>query len=75
MEPYKNLGGNSSVVAYQLGEDYIKVQFITGHWTIYTYTYLSASSAAIETMKSLAVRGQGLNSYLSTNKPAYSLKI
>lgn len=75
MEQYKNLSGNSGVVAFQIGNDYIKVQFKDGRFTLYTYTYQSASSVAIENMKALAVRGQGLNSYISTNKPQYSSKV
>lgn len=72
MEPYKNLGRDSGVVAYQLGGDYIVVQFRSGNWTVYKYTHQSAGSAAVETMKSLAVQGRGLNSYISTHKPGYA---
>lgn len=72
MEPYKNLGGNSGVVAFQIGSDFIIVQFREGRYTFYKYTYISAGSAAIETMKRLARQGQGLNSYISTNQPGYS---
>jgi hypothetical protein len=68
MVPYKNLSGKSGVVAYENGVDYIIVQFKEGKETIYTYTYQSAGSSAIETMKRLAVAGTGLNSYVSTNK-------
>lgn len=74
MESYANLGGNSSVVAFQNGTDYIKVQFKSGPYTLYTYTYQSAGSSAIEMMKSLARQGHGLNSYISTHKPNYSSK-
>lgn len=72
MEPYKNLGGNSGVVAFQIGGDFIIVQFREGQYTFYKYTYMSAGSIAIETMKRLARQGQDLNSYISTNKPDYS---
>ncbi|MGB4758704.1 MAG: hypothetical protein WBP26_01480 [Candidatus Saccharimonadales bacterium] len=74
MQPYKDLGNDSGVAAYENGSDYIKVQFKEGRWTLYTYTYQSAGSAAIETMKALAQQGQGLNSYISTHKPPYSSK-
>lgn len=74
MEPYKNLGGDSGVAAYQLGGDFIIVQFKSGQWTVYTYTYQSAGSSAVETMKSLARQGHGLNSYISMNKPGYASK-
>ncbi len=72
MQPYANTNGDSGIVAYQLGDDYIKVQFQSGQWTLYTYAYASAGSSAVETMKNLAQQGNGLNSYISTNKPGYS---
>ncbi len=63
MERYKNLGGDSGVAAYEIGADFIKVQFKTG--SIYLYTYSSAGSSNIETMKMLAMNGEGLNSFIS----------
>lgn len=72
MDAYANLNNNSGVVAYQIGSDYIIVEFKSGQYTLYKYTYASASSTAIETMKGLAQQGRGLNSYISTNKPPYS---
>lgn len=74
MTPYKNLSGASNVVAYEIDIDSIKVQFQPGRWSIYIYTYQSAGSAAIESMKNLADQGHGLNSYISRNKPGYSSK-
>lgn len=74
MIPYKNLWSKKSwVVAYEIWDDYIKVQFTS--WFIYTYTYQSAWSSAIETMKQLAECWEGLNSYISKNKPAHSSKV
>jgi hypothetical protein len=40
MERYKNLGGDSGVVAYEIGADSIKVGFSDG--SLYLYTYGSA---------------------------------
>jgi len=74
MEPYRNLSGTSGVVAYQLGDDYIIVQFNGGADTFYKYTHTSAGSAAVGTMKSLAQQGYGLNTYISKNQPGYSSK-
>ncbi|MDQ7827002.1 MAG: hypothetical protein RDV48_29670 [Candidatus Eremiobacteraeota bacterium] len=62
MARYKNLGGNSGVVEYEIGEDSIRVAFDDG-WK-YLYTYQSAGSHHIEQMKQLALYGQGLNSYI-----------
>jgi len=73
MQQYRNLGGNSGVVAFEIGSDYIKVQF--RHSATYTYTYASAGSHNIETMKKLAVGGQGLNTFISKNvKDRYASK-
>lgn len=62
MERYGNLGGNSGVAAYGLGSDSITVQFNDG--AIYLYNYVSAGRSSIETMKTLAAAGQGLNSFI-----------
>lgn len=64
MERYKNLGGDSKIIAYEIGNDSIKVQFQGGG--TYTYTYQSAGQATIEHMKKLAIAGHGLNSYITT---------
>lgn len=63
MENYKNLGGDSNVAAYEIGSDSIKVQFRDG--SLYTYTYQSAGQSNIEQMKTLAIAGQGLNSFIN----------
>ncbi len=62
---YENLGGNSGVTAYQIGTDFIRVQFYNG--AIYRYTYESAGHVKIERMKRLAKTGQGLNGYINRN--------
>lgn len=62
MEFYKNLSGDSGVAAYEITNDSIKVGFKDG--CVYLYTYQSAGSANIERMKSLAISGQGLNSFI-----------
>ena len=36
MEPYKNLGGDSGIKAYEIGSDFIRVQFLNE--SIYLYT-------------------------------------
>ena len=73
MEQYKNRGKDSDVTGYEIGDDWIKVQFRDG-W-IYTYTNQSAGQEAIERMKRLAVAGQGLNGYISRSvREAYASK-
>ena len=63
MARYGNLGGDSAVVAYEIEIDSIIVQFNTG--ATYLYNYVSAGAVNIEQMKSLAIAGQGLNSFIS----------
>lgn len=65
MQQYKNLGGNSNIRAFSIGEDYIDVQFNGG--SIYRYSYRSAGIAKTEQMKKLALQGHGLNSYIMRN--------
>jgi len=65
MERYANLGGDSGVVGYEIGNDFIRVQFSGG--SIYLYTYASAGADNIEQMKRLARNGQGLNTFISKN--------
>ncbi len=74
MERYKNLGGNSGVSAYKIGDDWIRVEF--SDRSLYLYNYQSAGRQNIETMKSLALSGRGLNSFINTNvKRKYSSKL
>ncbi len=65
MTKYENLSGNSGVTAYEIGNDWIKAQFL--HEWIYLYTVESAGSSNIEEMKSLAQSGQGLSGFISRN--------
>ena len=65
METYANLGGDSGITNYEIGPDFIRVQFFDG--SIYRYTYASAGSANIEYMKQLALQGHGLNSFIMRN--------
>lgn len=62
MSTYLNLGGNSSVVAYVIQPDAIDVQFRDGRW--YRYSYKSAGADNVEVMKSLAIQGRGLCSFI-----------
>jgi len=62
MVAYKNIDGDSSITAYEIGSDFIKVKFSSGK--VYQYTYQSAGSANIEHMKKLAQNGNGLNSFI-----------
>lgn len=62
MERYKNLGENSSIVAFEIGNDFIKFQF--GNGSLYLYTYQSTGKDDVEYMKGLEKSGAGLNSFI-----------
>jgi len=73
MEQYRNLAGDSGVVAYESGLDFIRVQFTSGE--TYLYTYESTGANAIEMMKTLAEQGRGLSTFISrTVKGAFAAK-
>ncbi len=64
MERYRNSGGNSGVLAYEIGSDYILIRFASKSF-IYSYSYSKAGQHHVETMKRLAQSGSGLNSYIN----------
>lgn len=71
MTRYANHGGDSGVVSYEIGSDRIKIQFTTG--PVYVYTHAATGQAHVETMKQLAVAGEGLNAYVNRYaKKSYS---
>ena len=74
MIPYANHGRNSNIQSYEIGDDFIIVHFFTGYWKHYTYTNMSAGASEIQHMQSLAQSGQGLNAYITQNKPPYASK-
>jgi len=63
MHRYKNLGGESGVVAYDIDAGQIIVQFRNGDR--YLYTEDSAGAANIAKMQELAKAGRGLSSFIS----------
>lgn len=74
MERYSNLNGDSGVSSYEIGLNYIIVGFTKGG--VYEYTYTSAGMTNIETMKTLAIAGRGLCSFIRRHvKKGYSRKL
>ena len=70
---YKNINGHSGVLAYELGPDFIRVQFTGG--VVYLYTNKVTGRRNVDYMKSLAVRGRGLSTFISTTvKDRYAFK-
>ena len=74
MERYKNINGDSGVVAYETGDDYIKVKFIDG--VVYLYTNAITGQHHINQMKKLAAKGLGLSAYISRHvRDRYAAKL
>lgn len=74
MERYRNLGGDSNVAAFEIGNGSITVEF--NDRSQYLYTNESAGPGAIAEMHRLARAGQGLNSYIGREvKKGYARKI
>lgn len=71
---YKNLGGDSGIEAYRIDAGGIVVLFknpTRAGERHYYYSVSSAGESAVATMISLAQAGQGLNSFISRNRPDY----
>lgn len=64
MQHYRNIGGNSNVNSYAIGDTYIDVLFY-GTPRVYRYSYKSAEVENVENMKVLAEQGYGLNSFIN----------
>ncbi len=63
MHRYKDLNGNSGVTAYDLGTDYIDVEFRDGK--LYRYTHHVPGRQEVEIMKQLAEEGQNLATFIN----------
>ncbi len=71
---YKNAGGASTVVRYEIAKDGVTVQFKDS--SVYRYTNQSAGPAHISKMKTLAEAGKGLGTYITANvKDAYLRRV
>lgn len=66
MTPYRNLGGNSNVVAYEANDDSIHVLFKSGACRNYLYNSVRPGKAVVERLKGLAAQGRGLGSFISS---------
>lgn len=74
MDLYGNRSGNSSVIAFEIEEDSITVQFKGGG--TYLYNYALTGATHVEQMKALALDGMGLGGYINRNvRKAYAAKI
>ncbi|MCU0090463.1 hypothetical protein N8H72_10875 [Pseudomonas koreensis] len=65
MEQYKNLAGDSGVIAYELGRGSITIQFAEGAYRTYLYDSHKPGAVIVAELMRLAVAGRGLNSYIN----------
>lgn len=63
MQPYRNLSGTSGVVAFDLGDHHIDIEFQDGHR--YRYDYIKPGQPQVEAMKALAPTGKGLATFIN----------
>lgn len=68
MQLYRDWDHDSGIRAYEIGSDYIVVEFKTGRSRCYKYTYSSAGMNDVERMKQLARSGDGLNEFIGKRK-------
>ena len=74
MTRYKNLGGKSEVARYEIAKDSVTVKFATQR--VYRYSNQSAGPGNISQMKTLAVAGKGLGTFINANvKERFSRKV
>lgn len=63
MTPYKDLNGDSGVMAYEIGDGYITVAFSKGG--VYHYNAERPGLSQVVEMQRLAESGNGLNAYIN----------
>ena len=74
MTLYKNLGGKSTVVRYHIAKDAMTIRF--ADCSVYIYTNQSTDLDTISKMKTLALAGKGLGTYITaTVKDRYERKV
>jgi len=66
MQKYADTDRDSGVDSFEINETSITVKF-KGTAKTYTYSYQSAGQQHVETMKRLALSGDGLNAYINKN--------
>jgi len=69
MERYKNVSGVSGVVAYDIGDTFIKVKF-NGTPKIYVYNNIRPGQSHVQAMKQRALAGHGLQTYINKHRSA-----
>lgn len=65
LKRYKNLSGDSKVARYEIAKDALTIRFADD--SVYIYTNQSADPVNIAKMKTLAVAGKGLGTFIEAN--------
>ncbi len=74
MQHYKDLRGNSGVLAYRAGRNYIDIEFRGG--SRYRYTHQVPGAQHVEAMKQLAAEGEHLATYINRHvRDRYALRL
>lgn len=63
MQRYRDTDGESSILAYESGPDYLRVQFSDG--SILRYTTASVGPRHLDEMQRRATEGEALEQYLT----------
>jgi len=63
MQRYRNWSGTSGVRAFEIGPDYIVLQWASPK--LYTYSYETIGERNVEEMKRLALKGSHLNKFIN----------
>ena len=63
MQKYAGQTRRGGVVAFEVGPDWIDVQFTSG-W-VYRFSHQRPGALRVDRMKSLAMSGQGLSTFIS----------
>lgn len=66
MQRYRNLNGKSGIVAFEIGDDCVKIVF-RDNSKVYLYSTRKIPAEKIERMKQLATSGRGLTTFISRN--------
>jgi hypothetical protein len=64
MQPYLNLSKNSNIISYEIAESSICVVFNSSYYRTYFYDYNCPGKEHVDNMKSLAIQGESLNTYI-----------
>lgn len=74
MPRYRDVDDDSGVYAYEIGDNYIDVEFKGG--ATYRYSCRSIGAANLQTMMRLAQAGEGLNSFIQRRvKKGYEARL